>query len=193
MGWEAIIHWDQQAFLTVNNAWGNRLFDLWMPLFREKWFWAPFYLFLTSFAFIKIGWKNGARFTLGLLFTVALCDFTSSELIKKNVQRLRPCNEPQIKEQVILRASCGGGYSFTSSHATNHFGVALYVVGMLGFLSRWMRPCLLLWATAIALAQVYVGVHYPLDVGAGGILGAALGGMVARLFGSVRLALIAKA
>jgi len=193
MGWEAIIHWDQQAFLTVNNAWSNGLFDLWMPLFREKWFWAPFYLFLMSYVFVNFGRKNGARFTLGLLFTVALCDFTSSELIKKNVQRLRPCNEPQIKEQVIVRVNCGGGYSFTSSHATNHFGVALYVIGMLGFLSRWVRPCLLLWAGAIALAQVYVGVHYPLDVGLGGTLGAALGGMVARIFESVRSALIARA
>jgi len=193
MGWEAIIHWDQQAFLTVNNAWSNGLFDLCMPFFREKWFWAPLYLFLTSFAFVNLGWKNGARFTLGLLLTVALCDFTSSEIIKKNVQRLRPCNEPQIREQVILRVACGGGFSFTSSNATNHFGVALYVIGMFGFLSRWVRPCLLVWASAIALAQVYVGVHYPLDVCMGGLLGAALGGLVARLFKPVRSAFIAKA
>ena len=37
---------------------------------------------------------------------------------------------------------------------------------------RWL---LLLWAASIALGQVYVGVHYPLDIIAGAIIGSTLG------------------
>jgi undecaprenyl-diphosphatase len=43
-----------------------------------------------------------------------------------------------------------------------------------------VRPALLLWAAFIALAQVYVGVHYPGDVLVGGLLGAWIGWIVAR-------------
>jgi undecaprenyl-diphosphatase len=37
----------------------------------------------------------------------------------------------------------------------------------------------IIWAAGIAFAQVYVGVHYPLDVVAGGLLGALIGWAVA--------------
>jgi len=39
---------------------------------------------------------------------------------------------------------------------------------------------LILWAASIAYAQVYVGVHYPLDVIAGGLLGWLIGSLLAR-------------
>jgi undecaprenyl-diphosphatase len=40
----------------------------------------------------------------------------------------------------------------------------------------------LLWAAAIAYAQVYVGVHYPLDVICGALLGMAFGITVGTFF-----------
>jgi len=39
-----------------------------------------------------------------------------------------------------------------------------------------------LWAALIAYAQVYVGVHYPLDVMAGALLGLLLGYFVSSRF-----------
>ncbi len=191
--WETVLQWDQQAFLAVNNGWSNGLFDAIMPFFREKWFWAPLYLFIVVFVFINFNRKSAAFFVLGLVLTVALCDVSSSRLIKPNVQRLRPCRAPALQEKVVLRASCGGGYSFTSSHAANHFGVAAYAVGLLGFAFRRMWIWMPGWAAAIALAQVYVGVHYPLDVVAGAVLGWAIGAFVARMFRGVKEAFIAGA
>jgi undecaprenyl-diphosphatase len=32
-----------------------------------------------------------------------------------------------------------------------------------------------LWAVSVSFAQVYVGVHFPLDVTVGGIIGTAIG------------------
>lgn len=171
---------DASAFHWINTTLSNPVFDALLPWFREKWFWAPLYLFLAAFAWHNYGAKRGWIFVAGLIIAAGLADFTSSTLIKKNVQRLRPCNDPAIQESVRLRTTCGSGYSFTSSHAANHFAVAVYAGTALGALAPWVRFALLVWAALIALAQVYVGVHYPGDVVAGALLGAGIGWVVGR-------------
>jgi membrane-associated phospholipid phosphatase len=172
---ETLIQWDTALFRFINEGLSNSLFDATLPWCRERWFWAPLYLFVAVFSWLNFG-RRGWLLVLGIGAAVALADFTSSTLIKKNVQRLRPCNDPALRAEVRLRvAACGSGYSFTSSHAANHFAAAVFLIGMFGHLSRRVRPALLLWASSIALAQVYVGVHYPADVLCGAGLGAAVG------------------
>lgn len=175
-----LLHWDAFVFECINSGLSNPVFDTLLPWFREKLFWAPAYLFLTAFL-IQNYKRQAIWLMLGMLFTVALSDTTSSLWIKKNVERLRPCNDPEMTQRIIERVPCGGGYSFTSSHATNHFAVAVYIIGILGLRQHPMKWILLGWAAIIALSQVYVGVHYPLDVLCGGILGSMIGWMMARL------------
>jgi len=166
--------WDSTLFQAVNSDMSNVVFDTVLPLFREKWFWAPLYLFIGAFSLLNFG-KKGWVIVLGLVATTGLADFTSSTLVKKNVQRIRPCNDPEMVDKVQLRAHCGAGYSFTSSHAANHFAAAVFLIGIFGRLARWVRPVALSWAGAVAFSQVYVGVHYPGDVLCGALLGAAIG------------------
>ena len=103
----------------------------------------------------------------------------SSKIIKKSVQRTRPCNDiSRLSEQgheVKLLVPCGSGYSFPSSHATNHFAVAVFVIFTFANRKKWLKWGLIAWASSIALGQVYVGVHYPLDVLCGGLLGSFIG------------------
>lgn len=176
MNWiDALQSLDAAIFTWINQGWSNPVFDLLLPLCREKWFWAPLYLFVAAFTVLNFG-KKSAWIIAGLVLAVALADHSSSEWVKKNVQRLRPCNDPALRETVVLRLdSCGSGYSFTSSHAANHFAAAVFLIGVFGGLSRWVRIALLGWASLVALSQVYVGVHYPGDVIGGGLLGALLG------------------
>ena len=171
----ALLPWDAALFYFVNTTLTNPVFDALLPLCREKWIWAPLYLFIGAFALLRFG-SRGWLVLLGLVAVVALSDGISSQLIKKNVRRLRPCNEPALTDSVRLRVdACGSGYSFTSSHAANHFGIALFIIGIFGGLRRWVRPAVLLWASLIAFSQVYVGVHYPGDVLGGAVLGSAVG------------------
>ncbi len=175
MSWlQTLQIWDSALFQAVNSGMSNELFDWVLPLFREKWFWAPLYLFIGAFSWMNFG-KKGWIIVLGLVATTGLADFTSSTLVKKNVQRIRPCNDPALVDKVHLRTHCGAGYSFTSSHAANHFAAAVFLIGVFGRLSRWVRPVALIWAGAIAFSQVYVGVHYPGDVVCGALLGVAIG------------------
>mgnify|MGYP001544407000 CR=1 FL=1 len=158
------------------------MFDMLMPLFRDKFFWIPLYVFLALLIIRKH--KFQALYVLGLaVLTIILADQVSAHLIKPLVGRLRPCNDPSIMSLVHNLVDCGSGYSFVSSHATNHFALAMF------FISVFNRPSIryyiiipfLFWAGLISFAQVYVGVHYPLDVLCGGLLGIAIGFGVGRL------------
>lgn len=171
-----ILEADKAVFLWVNNALSNDWFDAVLPWCRERFFWTPVYLFLFILLGVNLGIKKSVIIAVFLGLTVGLADFTSSELIKKNVKRVRPCNDLLLNEYVQLRiAECGGGYSFTSSHAANHFAVAVFLIGIFGRCNRWVGLALLFWAGLIAFSQVYVGVHYPLDVTCGALLGVGVG------------------
>lgn len=101
---------------------------------------------------------------------------------KKNVKRLRPCNQIELQENINVLVPCGSGYSFTSSHATNHFAIATLVSFTLFNASRVALVLLFSWAATIALGQVYVGVHYPLDITIGALIGILVGHFCVYLF-----------
>ena len=178
---DMLIHWDAMLFRLINEGMSNVLFDALLPWCREKWFWAPLYLFIAVFSWANFG-RRGWLVVLGMLLCVALSDVSSSRLIKKNVRRIRPCNTPEMAAHLHLRTDCGSGYSFTSSHAANHFAIAVFLMGVLGPLPRWARHALLWWAGSIAFSQVYVGVHYPGDVVCGALLGSTIGWWLAFVY-----------
>ena len=169
---------DQSLFVYINRVATHPILDTLMPFFRESTFWIPFYLFLIVFVFVNFG-KNGWVWLLFAFITVLLTDQFSSSIIKNWVQRPRPCADPLFSGQVrLLLDHCSGGYSFTSSHATNHFGVATFLFVTLGrFFGNW-KYLLFFWAALICYAQVYVGVHYPFDVIFGALLGFMIGHFV---------------
>lgn len=173
---------DLQLFQFINTDLSNIVFDYLMPAMREKLVWLPFYVYLIAFTFVNFRWNVALIFILSLGITVGLSDLASSRIVKKNVERLRPCNDPEIMDVVLLRARCGRGYSFTSSHAANHFSLVFFFIYTLGRLFRRLRWPLVCWAGLISFAQVYVGVHFPLDVLFGGLLGTGIGMLMALAY-----------
>jgi undecaprenyl-diphosphatase len=171
---ETIINLDISLFNLINQDLSNSFFDAVMPILRNKYTWLPFYIFIVGFAAINLKWK-GAWLIFCLIVAVGVGDTLSSKLIKNSVKRLRPCRTEQLVDDVQVRVHCGSGYSFTSSHATNHFAVAVFLVFAFGQMIPKCKWPLFVWAAAISFAQVYVGVHYPFDVLAGAILGSLIG------------------
>ena len=172
---------DQELFFFINNNLHFGFFNDLMPYWRSMWFWLPLYVFLVGFIVLNFK-KNALVFILILISTVAISDSFSSQIIKKNVQRIRPCNVESLKGKVKLLVHCGSGYSFTSSHATNHFTVANFLIFTIFQRKKWVKWSLIFWAFSIAFGQVYVGVHYPLDVVGGGILGSVIGYFAAFIY-----------
>ena len=178
---EQLIHYDQELFLLVNQVLSNSFFDWLMPILRNPYTWAPLYLFLIIFL-IRNYKKKGIVMLVFFIMTFGIADSTSSSLIKPEVMRVRPCNDVIFKDQVKLRVRCGSGYSFPSSHATNHFALGMFLLVI--FRKRW-KPIIWLslgWAASISFAQIYVGVHYPIDILMGALLGSIIGIFTATIF-----------
>ena len=103
--------------------------------------------------------------------------------------RPRPCHAPDLLGLVHLPTGrCGGAYGFVSSHAANFFGLAVY----LGLLLRegWLFGLLLIAAVLVGYSRIYMGVHYPGDILAGGLLGALAGWAIAWAYKRWRVRLL---
>lgn len=161
---------DHQLFLLVNRGMANSFFDFVMPLMRSRFFWSPLYLFLIVYILKTNTSKKGILTIAFLLITFTLTDFISAGIFKETFQRLRPCNDPEFMQYVRNIVGCGSGYSFVSSHASNHFGLAIFL--SLYFSDKiWIGRLFIIWAAVISFAQIYVGVHFPFDILAGMFLG----------------------
>jgi membrane-associated phospholipid phosphatase len=178
---ESIQQFDVELFLKIHRGLSNGFFDWLMPLMRNRFFWSPLYLFIIVFC-IKQYKKQGYYIIGMVLFTFAMGDLIASRVVKPWVARVRPCNDLSLANDIIHRVPCGSGLSFPSAHATNHFAIAVFLICI--FYSRWkpILPIGIFWAFIISFAQVYVGVHYPVDVTTGALLGITIGIICSRIF-----------
>lgn len=178
---ESLHSFDVALFLKIHRGLSNGFFDWLLPLVRNRFFWSPLYLFIVVFCIKE--YKKQGLFLIGmLLLTFGMGDLIASRIVKTVIARVRPCNEITLVNDIIHRVPCGSGYSFPSSHATNHFAIAVFLIVI--FYSRWkpILPLGLAWAFIISFAQIYVGVHYPIDTFFGAILGTCIGLFTSKLY-----------
>jgi membrane-associated phospholipid phosphatase len=182
---ERLIQLDWRLFFLINGKWSNSFFDAVLPYTRESTIWLPLYLFLLIFVIQNFGIRS-IYWIIGIIVTAALTDIISSHIVKESILRLRPCRDPNFEGYVrVLVKYCPSSSGFTSSHATNHFGVAMFIfITLRKYMSaRWLS-LFFAWAALICYAQVYVGVHFPADVFAGGLLGCTIGYIIASIYNS---------
>ena len=179
--WHTIEQWDQWLFTLVNSKTANPFFDSLMPFMRTGLNWVPLYLFLAVFVLLNFKGK-GAWWMLFFICTVALTDM-GGKMFKEYFGRERPCGDMDFSMHVRLLVNCvSHGNSFISNHAANHFGMAtFFFITFRSFLKKWAWIGFA-WATLIIYAQVYVGIHYPLDVLAGALFGILTGLLTGKLF-----------
>ena len=178
---QQIIQADRYLFERINQQWTNPLLDILMPFFRNQFTWVPVYFFLLIFGYLNFR-KNLLPWIGFFLLTFALTDMISSQIFKEYIQRPRPCWDNATASHVRMLIPCSHAYSFVSSHAANHFGMAIFIFGTLrSFFTKYLW-IVFVWAILVSLAQVYVGAHFPGDVLGGCVLGLILGNFTKKMF-----------
>ncbi len=179
-----LLQLDRHLFYFINHDMANPFFDWIMPYLRNPKFWIPLYVFIVGFSFWKFK-KRGLLIIVFIALSAGFADFTSASIIKPLVARTRPCRDTIVSKTDISRVGCGTGYSFPSTHATDHFAMAIFMILIFSPFWRWVWFWGILWAGTICFAQVYVGVHFPIDVIGGAIYGALTGVLFAWIFKKV--------
>ena len=177
---QQLIGFDQELLLKINGS-DSLFWDGFMWMATNKLTWIPM-----AIALLYVIFKNNkikeAFLLIGLIILViTLADQISSGFCKPYFARFRPTQDPELMYQIdVVNGYRGGMYGFTSSHAANTFGVAL-------FLSLVMRSwslsiILFIWAALNAYSRMYLGVHYPGDIFFGTLTGLGSGILMYLLY-----------
>jgi len=167
-----LVRYDQKLLVYLNNC-GVTWTDDSMIFISETYPWIPFYAVLL-YLIVKQFKFNATWLVLCIVATITLCDQLASSIFKPMVLRLRPCHEPSIEPLLRMITECGGEYGFFSSHASNSFGLAMFVWLLFRKQSaHW--SWIFVWATVVSYSRIYLGKHYPLDIIAGALCGILVG------------------
>ena len=173
---QEFIELDRQLFLFLNNL-GSLSFDHFWLLISNKWIWFPLY---AIFLFI-IAKTFKLRSVLFIIIFVAAGITISDQLagiFKVGFARLRPCHDPTLNGLMRV-VECGGQFGFYSSHSSNSFFLASFLSVLLSKKFGWFPYFLFVWAFVVAYSRIYLGVHFPLDIATGAVMGFLLGGLFA--------------
>jgi undecaprenyl-diphosphatase len=174
---DQLIAFDRYLFERINLDWTNGFFDWLFPSITDLNKSPVFLLVVVALLgfWIYRGRLHATKWILVLVLAAGLSDAFSYRVVKALVERPRPA---EAGMQVTFRTHFHSGSSFPSNHTANMFAAATVLTG--AFPAG--APVWFLIAAAVGYSRVYVGVHFPLDVIGGALIGVAIGLILRRLF-----------
>lgn len=175
---EKIISLDKKLLVFLNGL-GSESFDgLWLIITKQL-YWTPFFLLIFYLLYKKIGWKNLFIIIGFIAVLILVCDQTAN-LFKNSFHRLRPCNDPEIKD-IIRVVKSSPSFSFFSGHAANSMATTVFVFFL--FRKYYKYAFLLfLFPLIFAYSRIYLGLHFPTDILTGYTFGATFGFIFYKLY-----------
>lgn len=159
--------YNQGVFLFLNNLSHSVLLFDWFVIFCAQYL--PYLIIVSAFLYIFFhrSWQRGSGEVL-VIFTCALLAYVIASTIKHVYLYDRPFIF--FTDIVPLISSDSPHGSFPSGHAT--FFMALAIAFM--YYHPKLGKLYLLGALLIGLSRIIAGVHWPLDIVAGYLLGGAV-------------------
>lgn len=171
---------DKYLLLQLNGS-ESLFWDGVMKVYTSMVIWIPLILVLVYVLVKNNNVKDFFFLLLMIAGVVALTDTLSSTICKPFFERWRPTRDPVLMYIVdTVNETRGKDYGFTSSHAANSFGIAVFM--MLLIKNRILSISLVIWASMNAFTRIYLGVHYPGDILAGTAIGVLVGCGMYRLY-----------
>ncbi|MFH6943931.1 phosphatase PAP2 family protein [Flavobacterium sp. FlaQc-50] len=175
---EKIQELDTNLFVYLNGL-GSETYDkLWLIITNQL-NWTPLFLLIFYLIYKKIGGKQTLYVLLFIAILIAFTDQTTN-LVKNTVQRLRPCNNPEINTFIRI-VQVRKSFSFFSGHAANTMAVATFLYLVLKRHFKYLG-FLFLWPLVFAYSRIYLGLHYPGDILTGYFVGAVFGTLIYLLY-----------
>ena len=162
-----IIQIDQNLLIYLNNLGSTKWDSLWLFI-TNQFFWTPLFILIFYLTIKSYGWKTGGFLILSMIVLVAFSDqFTN--FIKNTVQRSRPNNNEEIKHllRVLINPQ---SYSFMSGHATTSTFFSVYVLLLLKDNYKYIY-LILFFPLVFSYSRLYLGVHFPVDIFVGILIG----------------------
>lgn len=165
---ETIKKWDEDLFLVLNSFHFDALDPLVLQL-TETVSWIPLYLFIL-YKIYRADPSGSAWVIWGVMLTILISDQVTSGFMKPFFERLRPCHDPRWEGLLHNYGRCGGLYGFASSHAANTFGLATFLTLTLSSKIKGIA-WLFVYSLLVSYTRIYLGVHYPVDIVFGALVG----------------------
>lgn len=152
-------------FYLINGTCQPRL-DLLMLFITNKWNFVLPMIVIAAYSCVT-GGRPGRLVIVAAILMVLLAD-GSATVLRSLFHRTRPCH---VLSGVRLLVGCTDSFSFPSNSAANVFALGAVVA----IFYRKLAAPVFVAAVLVGYSRVYVGVHYPLDVFGGAVLGIAWG------------------
>lgn len=178
--------WDRALFLWINGFAGDsRMADMIVRAVAENDLFKGVFVFILFWGLWFACGRRGQSRLVALLFVALAAIFVGRVLAMALPFRLRPLHTPglDLDMPIEMRATMLEEWSsFPSDHAVLFFALAtgLFLV------NRLVGTVALLHAAlVVCLPRIYLGLHYPLDILAGALIGIALGALLVNRLGDL--------
>jgi len=188
--WETLVEYDRELFRFLNGLFIGEYDAFWIFVTAIE-NWIPLYLLFFYFLLRAYKLKPAILSIVGV-FSVAAATLGLTNLVKNQIARLRPNNEPVLMDSIRIYQT-PENFSFWSGHSAVSFAVATFVAFILvssrarphhkpsAIESKWLL-LIFIWPVTFALSRIMVGVHYPFDVIVGMVVGVLLGYAFAKAY-----------
>jgi undecaprenyl-diphosphatase len=175
---EKVIALDKKVLVFLNGL-GSSEYDAFWLIITKQLNWTPLFLLIFYLMYKKLGLKNFLISIVFIAFLILLCD-QSANFFKNTVQRLRPCNDLEIKD-IIRVVKSSATFSYFSGHATNSMATTVFVYLLLK--KHYKHAYLLfLFPLIFAYSRIYLGLHFPVDILTGYTFGGTLGYVFYKIY-----------
>ena len=164
---EQVLEWDRSTLIYLNGL-GVGTYDAFWSNVTEIYFWVPLFLLFIYLLYSSFAVREATYRLIAILLVVVFITVLT-HWVKQGVSRLRPNNDETVNTVIrILKSPTE--FSFFSGHASSSFAITTLIYLFLRQPRKWVA-LFFIWPVLFSLSRIFVGVHYPVDIITGALVG----------------------